>query len=155
MESIVDRRAKSISYRAGRLHRLHLMVLNSWLEELDLPGVRYGTVPFLSAVLERGGRTQDELAEWASVSGARAARALCMLEESGLVERRENPENRRQKLVFATDKAQAVSRAFTEILGRNNATLLRGFSDSERTQALRYMDRMIANLEAEIAGGDE
>lgn len=155
MESIVDRRAKSMGYRAGRLHRLHMLALDGWLEELGLPGVRYGTVPFLSAILERDGRTQDELAAWASVSCARAARALCMLEDSGLITRDENPENRRQKLVYATEKAHAVNEAFIEILSRNNATLLKGFSDDERALALEFMDRMIANLEGELAGETE
>lgn len=144
-----------MGYRAGRLHRLHMLVLDGYLETLGLPGLRYGVVPFMCAVLERDGRSQDELAAWVSVSGARAARALSMLEDSGLVTREENPDNRRQKLVYATDKARGIEEAFIDILQHSNDMMLKGFSDGERDQALEFMDRMLANLEAEAAGGGE
>ena len=151
METIKERKAKSMGYRAARLHRLHMLVLDGLLAELGLPQVRSGTVPFLSAVLCHGGKTQDELAAWVSVSGACTARALSVLEEAGLVTRGENPDNRRQKLVYATDKARELETAFLNVLERNNDVMLGGFSDEERGRALRYMDRMIANLKAEAA----
>ena len=151
METIKERKAKSMGYRAARLHRLHMLVLDGLLAELGLPQVRSGTVPFLSAVLCHGGKTQDELAAWVSVSGACTARALSVLEEADLVTRDENPDNRRQKLVYPTDKAKRLEAAFQDVLERNNTVMLDGFSDEERSQALDYMDRMIANLKAEAA----
>lgn len=144
-------KTESMGYRTGRLHRLSLLVMDRWLEEL---GLRYGVVPFLCSVLKRKGLPQDELAARASVSPARAARALSWLEGAGFVTRLENPENRRQKLVHPTDKALGVEDAFFALLGRHNDLLLAGFDEGERAQALEYLDRMTANLQAEADGGD-
>ncbi|WP_461209617.1 MarR family winged helix-turn-helix transcriptional regulator [Desulfocurvus sp. DL9XJH121] len=144
MDRFKSHRAGAVSHRVALLQRMNQALLDNWLEEL---GLRYGQMPFLCAVLECGGMSQDELAARASVSSACAARALFSLEETGFIIREENPDNRRQKLVHPTSRAREMQEALFEIKDRLNEQLLAGFGPEERALALEFLDRMLANAE--------
>ena len=59
--------------------------------------------------VRREGITISALAELAGVRKQTMAQAVEQLERSGYVERRENPADRRSRLVFLTDRGRAVT----------------------------------------------
>ena len=59
--------------------------------------------------MRREGITISALAELAGVRKQTMAQAVEQLERSGYVERRENPADRRSRLVFLTDRGRAVT----------------------------------------------
>ncbi|WP_319469108.1 MarR family winged helix-turn-helix transcriptional regulator [uncultured Pseudodesulfovibrio sp.] len=137
-------RAASLGYRIARLFRMNSCRLDRWLAEF---GLCHGQVPYLISITEKSGQTQDELAAQVHVHRAATARILKNMEAAGLVTRKENPENRRQNLVFPTDKSCALIGDVVDVLDIHNETLLKGFSDEERELLFSMMDRILENAE--------
>lgn len=152
MDKLKKRRMTSPGYRVSRLARLNFALIDHWAEYL---GISHGQVGYMCELLHREGRTQDEIAEAVGVNRSATARALALLERKKLVRRRENPENRRQKLVYPTEKARMLEKSFFDVLDRNNAVLFGGFTEEEKAAGLALFDRMIANVESALAGEAE
>ena len=148
MPRFADQRTNSPGYRIGRLYRLGATLLARRLKDLPISG---GQIPLLMEVLHIDGLTQCQLSERVGIDPACTARALANLEEAGLVERVERPRCRRDKQVFATERAEVLLGRLLPILAEHSATLLEGFSEAEAAQALGYLDRMIANEERALA----
>lgn len=144
-------RAVSLGYRISRLHWAKSGLVERWLGHT---GVSQGQVPYIAELFDEDELSQDELAARVRVNRAATARALKTLEDKGFVKRRENPDNRRQKLVSLTSKAWAMKDEFLDVIARMNMTLFAGFSDNERARMLSYMDRVMHNAEAELAQGE-
>ncbi|UIJ37520.1 MarR family winged helix-turn-helix transcriptional regulator [Desulfobaculum bizertense] len=129
-------------YRLAWLARLDALYLQKLMSEFDLgPGM----IPYVNELYRREGQTQEELARCLDVNSSAAARSLAALEQRGLVERRVNPKNRRQKLVYPTEKNFAMREKFFAALEMNNEMLLRGFEPEEREQLMSFMSRMLQN----------
>jgi DNA-binding MarR family transcriptional regulator len=80
-----------------------------------------------------------------SIDKAATARALHQLEKQGFVFRKINPDNRRQKLVNASQKARDISDRFFAILQENSNVLGINISNSEMATMLSLINRMMAN----------
>ena len=83
------------------------------------------------------GITVSELAELAHVRKQTMAQAVEQLERTGYVERRPNPQDRRSRLVFLTERgasvrpvthaaAARVEKRWKQLMGRNELEALRG-----------------------------
>ena len=145
-----DHRAVSPGFRISVLFRMNALLHARNMRPL---GVLRGQVPFLATVLEREGLTQDEISKTLMADPGATARALSALEALDLVRRRENPQNRRQNLVYPTDRARDLAPDFYRILEQGTDVLFRGFSPDERARSLALLDRMIANLEDDLGAG--
>ena len=136
-------RQQSFGYRFGMLQRLSASLVRDKMRQL---GIQPSQVPFMAALLtDEQPQTQDELAARFVIDRSAAARALEQLEIAGFVERRINPDNRRQKLVTATAKARGIAGDFFHILRSASEVFVKDFSEDERQAAMRFLDRMLAN----------
>ncbi len=138
-----DRR-ESPGYRIARLSRVNACLLERKVAGMGLCG---GQIPYIIAILEKGGQTQDELAASIHVNRAATARMLKNMENAGLITRTENLENRRQKLVWPTEKAEALVDDLLDVLTEHNDMLLAGFSREEKLHFLSLLDRVIVNVD--------
>ncbi|QJB55091.1 MarR family transcriptional regulator [Pseudodesulfovibrio sp. zrk46] len=145
-----ETKKKSPSYRAARIFRTNACLLDKKLAAL---GLCHGQLPYLLGVATQAGQTQDELATSIRVHRAATARTLKGMEDAGLITRKENPENRRQKLVYPTDKANALIDDVLAILDEQNELMLKGFTTEEKIQLLTLMDRVLDNLDNAIKEG--
>ncbi|BBD09612.1 MarR family winged helix-turn-helix transcriptional regulator [Desulfovibrio ferrophilus] len=152
MEEFRSLRRVSLGYRISRLHWLKSSLVDRWLGHT---GVSQGQVPYIAELFDEDELSQDELAGRIKVNRAATARALKALEESGHVKRRENPDNRRQKLVSLTAKSWAMKPEFLDVIARMNLALFAGFKDEERTTMLNLLDRVMVNIEQELATGEK
>nr|WP_321512756.1 MarR family transcriptional regulator [uncultured Pseudodesulfovibrio sp.] len=143
------RRATSLGYRVSRLYRLNSCLLDCWLNEHHFSS---GQIPYIMATVEKPGQTQEQLSAYIRVCPAAIARTLKNMEASGLVRRDENPENRRQKLVYPTSEAEALYSTLIPILDRHNEVMLEGFSDEEKVQIGAMLDRIATNVQKELIG---
>jgi len=150
MLQIKKERSKSPGYRAARIFRTSACLLD---RELAVLGLCHGQIPYLVTLLENEGSTQDELAAHIRVNRAATARTLKGMEKAGLVTRKENPENRRQNLVYLTDKSKEVIEDVLAILDAHNNRMLNGFSKEEKALLLSLMDRVIDNVDSAIQEG--
>jgi len=137
-------RSKSFSFRVARLFRMNACQLDRQLSRL---GLCHGQVPYIIATVEKDGQTQDELAALVRVHRAATARTLKNMETAGLVVRKENPENRRQKLVYSTEKSRNILDDMLAILDTHNQTMFADFSEEEKTLILSLMDSAIDNVQ--------
>ena len=107
-------RKTQFGYHFAILHRLMITLCKR--EIMDL-GIQASHIPFIASLLNRDEPvTQDELSAALVIDKAATARALDQLERRGFVFRMVNPDNRRQKLVTATDKARGIGPTFFSIL---------------------------------------
>lgn len=142
-----ERRKSSLAYRVSLLYRLNTSLLERFLADFEYCP---GQIPYIISTIEKEGQTQDELAALIRVNRAATARTLKKMEKAGLVVRKENPENRRQNLVYPTDKSKANLDDLLEILDQHNAIMFEGFSDEERQQAVGFMNRVISNVQRAV-----
>ncbi|CCH48248.1 MarR family winged helix-turn-helix transcriptional regulator [Pseudodesulfovibrio piezophilus] len=141
------RRLDSLGFRVARLFRINGCLLE---KKLAGSGLTMGQVPYIQITLEKGGQTQDQLAARACVNRAATARTLKTLEKLDFVVRKENPKNRRQKLVYPTDKAREVLPHLLGILDEHDDMMFNDFSTEEKELLLRLLDRVIGTVKTEL-----
>lgn len=103
---------------------------------------------------ERGPVTQTQLAQ--ALGAGRAATGLVIngLEKRDLIERRENPDDRRAWLIALRPQGEALLEPIKEIDRVLRLELREGIPKSERQQLARVLLRLQANL-ARVLGGVE
>ncbi len=108
----------------------------------------------LTALWRKDGLTISELAAYYRVKEPTASSLVDRMEVKGLVIRRRSTEDRRKVIVCLTDKSQALSHliSFYEEI---NEILFDGFSDDEQAAFISMMERLIANAESELNGGQK
>jgi DNA-binding MarR family transcriptional regulator len=74
------------------------------------------------------------------------------LEQSGLVERRHDREDRRVVKVYLTDEGREIMPTLFGAVTQFNATMMQGFSSDEQKDLVEKMQQMIANLGAVAPG---
>ncbi|WP_320173805.1 MarR family transcriptional regulator [Maridesulfovibrio sp.] len=130
----------SFGYMNGQMGRLHKAIL---AEKLKSVGITYGQIGFIMQSLRYPGRSQDELSMILSVDKAATARAVANLIKMGLLYREENPENRRQKLVYPTEKAKAIKEDLHKELMAANKIMISGLSGEEAEKLMELMGKVI------------
>lgn len=135
-----NRRIDSPGFYIAQLTRLHRKSLAAEVEEL---GINYGQISLVMQALSCPGKSQDEISNTLGIDKAATARRLAALERSGFIVRRENIENRRQKLVYPTDKAWNIEERLRTVLEESKERSFRGFTPQEREQAIDMLIRMV------------
>ena len=91
------------------------------------------------------------------VHKSNVARQVSSLEEKGFVERRPDPADRRNLLVYPTQKAVAVLDKIRAVHAQWRERLLEGFSEEERAAIGVYLERLAENAKraASVRRGGE
>ncbi len=129
--------------RVARLYRLGVDEALSGLDLSDalaLPVVVIGRHP--------EGIRQNALAAELGVEGPSLVRLLDRLVQGGLVERREDPHDRRAKTVHLTDAGRSHSRRATAALDIYRAGLLGDLASSDLDVVIRVLHTLQARLTA-------
>ena len=90
-----------------------------------------------------------------SVNKSSVTRQLAALEEKGYIRREPDPNDRRSLLVYPTDQALALKERMRHVLRDWNAYLTADFTDEEREQLSRLMERVAERAEAYVKGGSD
>ncbi len=150
-EELARARAKAPGYHLGVLHRLSSAYLSPRMRRL---GLKRGWIALLLETLEQPGQSQDALRKSIKVDRAAAARTLFELERRGYIIRREDANDRRQKLVYPTPKTLGLTAGLFDVLDNHNEALFKGFDPGRRKEALSILRDMAANLEEAIGDND-
>jgi DNA-binding MarR family transcriptional regulator len=100
----------------------------------------------LAAIQRDPGTTQGALAAWLEVEPITAGRMIDRLERMGLVERRDDPADRRCWCMHLTPKGDALITSMSGYAQAVIANAVSGFSDDEQAQLLSLLNRVRANL---------
>ena len=100
----------------------------------------------LRSVAASEGNSQQAIGERMNIAPSRMVAFVDSLERRGLLERRQNPDDRRARALFLTDAGrEQLGRAF-QVAGEHERTLSQDLTDEEREQLLGLLARVGAHL---------
>lgn len=100
---------------------------------------------YIVNVCAHPGITQEGLSKLIFVHKSNVARQLGSLEEKGFVRRETDPSDKRNTLVYPTDKAYEALKEIERITAEWISLVLDGFSDGDREAVERYSARLAGN----------
>lgn len=142
----------SIGYLARIAFRRFSMVVD---RRISRHGLAAGQLSLLCNLSAEEGLAQHVLGARLSISEATVAVAVRRLEALGLLDRRVNRSNRRETLVFATERGNAVALALGSVAHHVDRIAVRGLSPCEIRTLAELLGRVTQNLHDEserIAG---
>src|SRR4051812_5394536 len=136
---------QSIASNLLRLARLYRREVNKALGEHNISDAR--AVPVLQIARSGGGMRQGVLAEELGLEGPSLVRLLDQLSAAGLVERCDDPTDRRAKTLRVTPEGASLAAAIEDILTELRARLLVKVSDADLAATVRTFAALTAALE--------
>jgi MarR family transcriptional regulator, transcriptional regulator for hemolysin len=110
-------------------------------------GFGVGYLPVLVALADGKPKPQRDLARFAKIEQPSMAQMLVRMERDGLVRRTPDPSDGRSSLISLTESCKAQMPGACKVLYQGNRDALHGFTDEETEQFIRYLKRVIANLD--------
>lgn len=133
-----------LSTDVGRLFRKRFNVA---ARQLGVTGAQWR---MLAAIRRAPGINQTAIAAWLEVEAITAGRMIDRLEKAGMVERRADPADRRTWHLFLTRQADCQMDDLSDFAKLVFDEALAGFSDSEHQTLLALLERVRANLSANM-----
>jgi len=100
----------------------------------------------LNRLWENDGKTQSELALTTFKDHANITRMIDLLEKKGLVLRKDDPQDRRSKLIYLTEKGKAMQEKLVPLAQEVLHRALQGITQEEVAFMNQLSDRIIQNL---------
>ena len=91
----------------------------------------------------------SSLAAQTSLANTTLTAMLDRMEATGLIVRKSDPKDRRNRLIALTEKARSLQEDYTKISEQMNEMYYIGFSEEEIMQFESYLLRILTNLERE------
>ncbi|MAS04558.1 MAG: MarR family transcriptional regulator [Ahrensia sp.] len=135
---------ESAGYLANHMARLFANALHERIRPLGLAPAQFMT---LLELWEKDGLTQKDLVRRLDIEQATMANTLKRMERDGLIEKQENPKDRRAQLIRITDKARGLQNEAIAAANEVNGIALSGLSEDERRVFIRTMSRVIGALQ--------
>lgn len=145
---MTDRRSneRALTARLLRLARIYRRETDKALAAHGISDAR--ALPVLHIARLGEGVRQGVLAEELGIEGPSLVRILDQLCAAGLVERREDPDDRRAKTLHLSDEGRAMAALVEARLDTLRAGLLSDIDDADLSATLRVLARFDAALEA-------
>lgn len=116
-------------------------------ERLRPLGFAMSHLPVLRALAQGGPLSQKELARIARVEQQTMAELLTRMERAGLVEREQNPEDKRGSLTSLSRSAKTRFPKAAQALQEGERQAMAGFSDDEKALFMQFLRRVMKNLD--------
>ena len=120
------------------------------LEE-ELPGIFHS---YILTICAKAGMSQDKLAKHLCLNKSNVTRHLTKLEQKGYIERRVSAEDKRELLVYPTQKMLDLRSEVTRITKEWNALVAEDVSEEELEVFHRVLDKMV-DKSREVVYGEE
>ena len=109
------------------------------LRKVKLAPQHAGILRILSA---KAGITQQALARTLGIVASRLVVLVDEMEQRGLIERRQNPEDRRSHALYVTENGRSTLEAIGRIAREHSQALLAAISEDERQQLATLLQRI-------------
>ncbi len=139
--------SNTVAFLANDVGRLFRKRFNVSARELGVTGAQWR---MLAAIRRTPGINQGAIAGWLEVEAITAGRMVDRLEKAGLVERRHDPSDRRTWRLYLTGRAEEHMNRLGAFADSVFAEALAGFSADEHATLLALLERVRANLSANI-----
>lgn len=111
-------------------------------------GFATAQLPVLAALKNCDHLSQKALAQMACVEQPTMAQMLSRMERDGLIQRRQDPEDRRSSLISLTDAALDRLPAGRAVLRQGNADMTKGLTTEEVETLVSLLKRVLENIDA-------
>lgn len=138
------RQREYIGYRVYSTQRALYRSLEACVAEAGLTPGQWNA---LSQLAEHGAMTQRQLAERLQKEQATVTRSLDRLMQRGLVQRTQNPRDRRANIVEITPAALKLLTDLEPSVTRRNAEMAANISDEDLAVFLKVLDQLEVNAE--------
>ncbi|OEH92351.1 MarR family winged helix-turn-helix transcriptional regulator [Bacillus solimangrovi] len=112
-------------------------------------GLSKGQYLYLVRICENHGIIPDKLAEMIKVDRTTASRAIKKLEEQGLIEKKNDLENKKIKRLYPTKKGEEIYPFLNREDEHSNKVALSGFSEDEKDDIYKLLQRVRKNVESD------
>ncbi|GAA5317031.1 MAG: MarR family winged helix-turn-helix transcriptional regulator [Candidatus Pelagadaptatus aseana] len=135
----------SLPVLLSNIHRLYTSLFYRTLKQqgLDLTRAQWRVLAFLSV---EDGRIQSELADIMLMEKAPLGVLLDKLEQKNMIERRQDPRDRRAKRIYITDTSKPLMPIIEGISADLNNKAFSHLSDEQRQQMLDLLATVSDNL---------
>ena len=151
-------RASSQSARERSLtlmvHEVGLLAVKLFNRQIKNVGLTSSQWHVLYRLYEHDGQTQTELADHLTMAKPPLGKIVDRLEEDGWVIRRDDPQDRRAKRVFLTQKVTPLITPLEKIVDEIGDTTTRGLTDAERLAFIGFLEIALQNLTEADANDD-
>jgi MarR family transcriptional regulator for hemolysin len=137
--------ARAVTSTLLRLARVYRREVNRSLAAHAISDAR--AMPVLYIARAGGGMRQGMLAEELGLEGPSLVRLLDQVEAAGLVERRDDPTDRRAKTLHVTAAGQALAETIEAVIEDLRNELLTEVSDEDLAATLRTFTALEASLD--------
>ena len=137
----------NVAFLATDVGRLFRKRFNVAARELGVTGAQWR---MLSAIRRTPGTNQRALADWLEVEAITAGRMLDRLEKAGLVQRRDDPADRRTWRLYLTTEADRHIDRLADFATVVFAEAFDGIDAGDQAKLLGLLERVRSNLAAAI-----
>lgn len=135
---------ENLCYKLNYLSRLLMSELNNQIQPY---GVTQGQLPVLCCLDEKEGQTQAELCKNIQVEQPTMANTLRRMERDGLIYRKSSEQDKRQTLVFITEKTQPTVKVAKQKRDEIVALMTKKMTGAELETFNRLLDLATHTLE--------
>ena len=121
------------------------------LEE-DLPGIFHS---YILTICAKPGMSQEKLAKHLCLNKSNVTRHLAKLEQKGYIERRVSEEDKRELLVYPTQKMLELRPEVSRITKEWNALVAEDVSEEELEVFHKVLDKMLDKSRAIVYGEEQ
>lgn len=127
----------SIGFLIAKAYQRSWATVREELEPYDLTPPQFGLLAFL---WQEDGLTQSELSEKGQIDRTTIGGLVDRLEKTGLVERRQHPQDRRAYKIHLTDRGRAVEAPLSACAERSLARFTTGLTEQEVNELRRMLN---------------
>jgi len=135
---------KEILREVGMIARALDSISNIEFKEFDLTKGQY---LYVVRICENPGIIQEQLLDMIKVDRSTATRALQKLEANGFIKKETDPDNKKNKKLFPTEKGETVYPFIKSENVYSGQVALQGFSEDEKEIAFDLLQRIRKNVE--------
>jgi DNA-binding MarR family transcriptional regulator len=134
-------------FYVSRIHKLGGRVFEKLLRKSRLDAFNGAQGRILYVLWEYGKLSFSDVGKYTSLAKTTLTSMIDRMEESGLVERVPDKEDRRQIYISITEKAKKHRQKYDKVSDEMNALFYKGFSADEIRRLETMLEKIIANLE--------
>lgn len=136
-------------YLISRIKQVGTRIFDRLLAESGIDSFNGAQGRILYVLWQQDGITISSLSAKTSLANTTLTAMLDRMEKLGLIARKEDPSDRRSRLISLTEKARSLQGDYANISQQMNERYYAGFTDEEIVVFEGYLQRVLINLERE------
>ncbi len=134
------------------IHRYSIVFMSKMLMDYNIPG---RVVPYFMEICASPGISQEQIAKNLRIDKGAVARTVKTMMDTGLVERKPNPEDKRGYQLYPTEKMKKINEKNEEAREKLDKVLMEGMSAEEIQMCRTLLQKMAQNLVNAVSGDTE